>query len=61
MTQKTVTITQVYKVTRTITLELGDETLNEAIDKLSSGETDVPSFDNPGWTSKWDLQNEEYE
>lgn len=56
-----VVVKQVYRVERSIVMEVDAETPEAALESVDSGEVDVPSFDNPSWKSGWDLQNEETE
>lgn len=56
----TVEVTQVYKVTRTIKVEVEAEDWESAVERLRSGDEDVPSFEDTRWTTGWNLMNEEY-
>jgi hypothetical protein len=52
----TVVVTQVYRVERTILVEVEAEDEESAIEQQR--QEDAPDFDHPGWRSGWDLQNE---
>lgn len=54
--QVTVKVTQVYRVKRTVKILLGAESVASAKEQVSS---DLPPFDDPIWSSSWDLQGEE--
>lgn len=56
-----ITIKQVYRVERALTLEHEADDLDSALEDYASGSTDAPSFEDRRWSSGWDLQNEEYE
>jgi hypothetical protein len=56
-----VKITQVFKTTRTIVVEVEADDLASAIEEIDSGALTGPSFDDPDWQTGWDLQNEEVE
>lgn len=62
MTAYPVRVTQVYRAERTIVIDVlveHGEGVESAIEQVQSGSIDVPEFDNPEWTTGWDLQNEE--
>lgn len=53
----TVVVSQVYRVERTILVEVDAEDEESAIEQQSLEA--APNFDDPGWKSEWDLQNED--
>ena len=55
------TIVQTFKVERRIRVLVEADSREEAEEKIADGEVDTPNFNNPLWTSDWNLQNEEYE
>ncbi|UWU26003.1 hypothetical protein N2601_32255 (plasmid) [Rhizobium sp. CB3060] len=52
----TVMVTQVYRVERTILVEVEAEDEESAIEQQS--QEAAPDFDDPGWKSGWSLENE---
>lgn len=57
-------VTQVFKVTRIIKFEvddLDDNNAASALERVEDGDADLPSFDDPRWKDRWDLQHEEAE
>lgn len=59
MTQFPVNIVQVFKATRVITVFVEADDQASAVEDVSSGAVGTPEFDNPDWSTSWDLQNEE--
>lgn len=54
-------IVPVYRVVRTITIQVELDEKEQAVDLIESGGIEAPAFDNKGWRDDWDLQNEECE
>lgn len=55
-------VTQVFRVERKIIFnvdDLGDNDWNSAVERVASGDQEVPAFDDSNWKSGWDLQNQE--
>jgi hypothetical protein len=61
MSKQTVTIIQVFRTERRITVEVDAEDHESAIEEFQSGSADVPDFDDPRWKTGWNLQSEDYE
>ena len=49
-------VVQVYRVERTITLDLPRDC---ALEDVASGDRDLPEWSDERWNEDWDLQNEE--
>lgn len=54
-------IIQKYVAVREIVIEVADSDPDSALERVSSGEIDIPSFDDDGWRTGWDLQDESYQ
>ena len=54
-----VEIIQVFKATRRITVWVGANSPEDAVEEVQSGAYDTPPFDHPDWDTFWDLQNEQ--
>jgi len=54
-------VVQGYKAERHVTVEVEADDMESAIENVASGAFDLPDFDDPKWTTYWDLQIEEYE
>ena len=61
MSKHKVTIVQIFRAERRITVEIDAADRESAIEDLQSGEIDVPDFDDPRWVTGWDILNEVYE
>jgi hypothetical protein len=54
----TITLTQVFRVERTITLEVEGPAL-DSVAAWEEGNLETPSYDDPRWAERRELQNEE--
>lgn len=54
-----VRVTQVYRVDKSITVNVEADTAEGAIETCQSGE--APCFSLPGWQEYWELENETVE
>lgn len=58
MTAYTVEITQNYRATRRIVVQVEADDIESAVENVASGAIDPPTFDHPDWRTGWDLQDE---
>lgn len=56
-----VRVTQGYRAERSIVIDVDADDSESALESIASGAVEVPDFDDPGWSTGWDLQNEGYE
>lgn len=61
MSPHRIKITQVFKTTRSIEIDVEAVDEDHALEEVSSGAVDTPDFDDPRWRTGWVLQNEEVE
>lgn len=61
MNRQNVTIIQTSSTVRQIIVEVEAIDHESAVEALQNGDIDLPAFDDPGWTTNWTLQSEEYE
>lgn len=61
MSKQTLTIIQIFRAERRITVEVDAEDHESAIAEFQSGSAEVPAFDDPRWKTEWNLQSEDYE
>jgi len=61
MSKHKVTIVQIFRAERRITVEIDAADRESAIEELQSGAADVPDFDDSRWATGWGLQSEDYE
>ena len=54
-----ISIVQIFRVERVITVTVDAPDIQSAIDKQS--ESDAPAFSDPGWRDSWSLENEHVE
>lgn len=59
MSRHRIRIVQVYRVERAIEIDVEADDLDWAIERMASGDEDMPHHDDPRWLSGWDLQNED--
>lgn len=53
-----VTVTQVFRVERTATIEVEADDMESAVESVASGEVDLPEHDADVWEEFFELQNE---
>ena len=61
MSKHRVTIVQIFRAERRITVEIDAADRESTIEELQSGAIDAPDFDDPRWATGWDILNEVYE
>ena len=54
-------ITQVYRVDKTITIEVEAESVERAQELVADGDYEAPCSSAAGWSDYWELNNEEAE
>jgi hypothetical protein len=54
-----VEVTHVGRYTRKAVVEVEADSVHDAVESVDSGEVDAPSFDDPRWSTTYDLRNEE--
>lgn len=59
MSEHTIKVVQVFKVTRTIYTGVEGQSRQDAISKIQDGFVDIPPFEDQEWKVEWELQNEE--
>ena len=55
-------IHQVYKVERRICIESDKEEfgVDNVVEVINACASDIPSFDNPGWETRWELRQQNF-
>jgi hypothetical protein len=61
VSKQTVTIIQIFRAERLINVEVDAADHESAIEGFQNGSAEVPDFDDPKWTTEWNLQSEAYE
>lgn len=61
MSKQTVTIIQIFRAERLVNVEVDAADHESAIEGFQNGGVEVPDFDDPRWTTEWNLQSEDYE
>ena len=54
----TIQVTQAYRATRVIDLEVPATDAETALEDVASGGVDLPAFDSPDWQTGWELMDE---
>lgn len=54
-----VEVTHIGRYERRVVVEVEAESLDEAVERVESGDVDAPAFDDPRWTTGYDIQNEQ--
>ena len=53
-----VAVVQTYRVVRTIEVDVEAEDKASAVERVASGDEEVPEFVCPDWCDSWELQDE---
>ena len=56
----TIQVTQTYRATRTVDIEVRAPDAENALEDVKSGSVDLPPFNHPAWRTGWELTEEEY-
>ena len=54
-----VKVTQRYTVDRVVVMDIEADDQASAVERVESGDVDLPKFEDHHWVSGWDLKNEE--
>lgn len=56
-----VKVTQLYRATRTVEIEVSADNAYSALEDVESGNRELPRFNDPAWNTGWELLDETVE
>lgn len=54
-----IAVTQVFRVERTIKIQVEADDIESAVEAVTSGAMEIPEYDNETWEESFELMNEE--